>query len=53
MVQICNALVYFFNSCKLYYDMTFAAPMIYFFSDFSGKKLLSGSEREKYESLEM
>ena len=52
-VQICNALVYFFNSWKYYYDMTLAAPIICFFSDFSGKELLNGSENEEDESLEM
>ena len=51
-VQICNALVYIFNSWKLYYDMTFATPIIYFFSDLSGKSFLSASKSEEDESLE-
>ena len=55
MVQICDAFVHSFYSWRLYYDMTFAVPIVYFFfPDFSSKELLSSSESEEEdESLEM
>ena len=53
MVQIRNAFVHFYYSWRLYYDMIFAVPIIYFFSDFSSKELLNSESEEKDESLEM
>ena len=47
MVQICHTFEYFCYSWRLYYDMIFAVPIVYFFPRTAAVKNFSGAARVK------